>query len=84
VSAVSQFTDAFRSERTATLRAVPKRDPITVRVGRVLGRLLPRVTHYVLPVAGMASISAAGFLVHIALGLVAVGVSAFVLDAGRD
>jgi len=76
------FTTAYRAER-ATPRARAHRTPISVRLGRAAGRLIPNWAEFrslVLTAGGLGLVDTAGFRYSLIVGLIATGISALVLD----
>jgi len=76
---------AFRAGRAAkAVTPRPPRTPLTVRAARWLARRLPAwhaVRTLLLSVAGFGMLTAAAWMLHVAAGLAAGGVSLLVLEA---
>jgi len=81
--AILEMSAAFKSKRAERLKAVPNKKPLAVKLGEILAVFLTWLSPYILPVLGLGSLTYAAFLVALPLGLVAVGLSCFILDYWR-
>lgn len=81
--ALLEFSAAYKEKRATRLKAVKNRKPLAVRLGEILAVLITWLSPYILPVLGLGSLTYAAFLVALPLGLVAVGISCFLLDYWR-
>lgn len=76
------MAEAFRAER-ASQRTRRRREPVLTKLARFAGRRLPKwsvVRSFVLQAGGLAALDVAAFQWTLIAGLVASGVSLFVLD----
>ena len=81
--AISELSAGFNEKREARLKAVKNRKPLAFKLGELLAVLITWLSPYILPVLGLGSLTVAAFLVALPLGLLAVGISCFILDYWR-
>lgn len=81
--AILELSAGFKEKRAAKLRSVPNRKSLGRRLGEVLGTLSVLMSQYTLPVLGLGALTVAAWTVALPLGLVALGISCFVLDYGK-
>lgn len=81
--ALLEISAGFKEKRAERLRSVPNRKSLGRKLGEVLGVISVKVSKYSLPVLGLGAFTTAAWGQDWKLGLVALGISLFVLDYGR-
>ncbi len=82
--AILELSAGFKEKRAARLKAVPNRKSLAFKIGELLAAFINWLSPYILPVLALGSLTAAAWIVALPLGLVALGISLFVLDYGRS